>query len=945
MTDLAYDQNPMTTADRCYGRSPSAWIRSFDCSEMRVLIVCRGPIRKEAIDVFTQMGMKHIGVLLSEKDSIVYTHALAPELRQVHPRNVHRVPDYTGATSEERSQRIEQITQIAHQFGYDHVFAGYGFMAEDEDFVAAIEGAGLHFIGPCSNTVRAAGHKDTAKRTALSVGVSVTPGVDDLTTRTLLGKHGNADALRTLAVDRGLDLPDTAFEGDLSGVADRVLAASFEAGIDLSTIDELGAQAAHEVGKMLTENPGSRVRLKAIGGGGGKGQRIIGRVGSDDPATYAKEAPGKLLEILGEIKATAPGDNKNVLIELNIERTRHHEIQLVGNGTWCVSLGGRDCSLQQHEQKLLEISITSDALRAELEHTTGPSADALQQDLTTLERMEAEAERFGAACGLDSASTFECIVDGSRHYFMEVNTRIQVEHRVSELCYALRFTNPDDDSESFDVTALVEAMALLACHKERLPRPTRVPREMAAIEARLNATNASLSPHAGGMIQSWSAPLETEIRDDQGICIPNPDTGLFVPYRLAGAYDSNIALLVTHGQSRHDSFVGLLEIIRRARIRGRDLQTNLAFHYGLVSWLLANDVYAKPTTRFVSAYLAQVGLLKQEADRIDIWYGLKEVFAHHQRLIADTCSSDDQAAVLRASAACLNGKQTLVMRPMQRMLAEPHVLSAWLSAHRDDFGFDGDRVVWKINPVTAFSRLYDHLNMHYLPEEPAAYVIWDGDRDLLDRATRFYDEAARRLGTEDWPELDAALGESEPRDGFDPELWHAMRDSHRGFQVGLECLDILPLIGHRTGFWDLALREDRTVDIPARLADPDLQAAMKRVLAPPPATRADAIVAVSGGMYYAQEAPGLPPLVEQGDHFEAGQPLYVIEIMKMFNKINAPFAGTIDEVLMTGADGSIVSKGQPLFKVTPDEPLVEEDAAERAKRLHSHTESYLAALL
>ena len=85
-------------------------------------------------------------------------------------------------------------------------------------------------------------------------------------------------------------------------------------------------------------------------------------------------------------------------------------------------------------------------------------------------------------------------------------------------------------------------MALLARHKERLPRPERIVRFNAAVEARLNATDASLSPHAGGMIRFWSKPIEGEIRDDQGISMLNPDTGQFMKYKVAGAYDSNIAL-------------------------------------------------------------------------------------------------------------------------------------------------------------------------------------------------------------------------------------------------------------------------------------------------------------------------------------------------------------------------------------------------------------------
>ncbi len=71
-------------------------------------------------------------------------------------------------------------------------------------------------------------------------------------------------------------------------------------------------------------------------------------------------------KILNEVKANGIGDNKNVLIELNIEQTRHNEIQLLGNGEWAIALGGRDCSLQMHEQKLLEISVTQEALAEEI---------------------------------------------------------------------------------------------------------------------------------------------------------------------------------------------------------------------------------------------------------------------------------------------------------------------------------------------------------------------------------------------------------------------------------------------------------------------------------------------------------------------------------------------------------------------------------------------------
>ncbi len=155
----------------------------------------------------------------------------------------------------------------------------------------------------------------------------------------------------------------------------------------------------------------------------------------------------------------------------------------------------------------------------------------------------------------------------------------------------------------------------------------------------------------------------------------------------------------------------------------------------------------------------------------------------------------------------------------------------------------------------------------------------------------------------------------------------------------------MPLIGYDSGFFELDVDDKLDCVIPERLFDAKLQAEMKKVLAPPPATKADEIVAVTGGMFYAQEAPGKPPLICEGQHFEKGQTLYIIEVMKMFNRVPAPFAGTVDKIVMEGSDGSIVSKGQPLFKVTPDERVGEVDPDEVDARRRKNTGGYLARLL
>lgn len=933
MNSDGYMHNPLIHRDRRLALSESDWVRSFDCEDMSILIVCRGPIRREALDVFSEMGMTRVGILLSEKDSIVYPRALAPELRRLDPARVHAVSDYTGASKEERTQRIAEIIEIAKDNGYDYIFAGYGFMAEDEGFVRSIEEAGLRFVGPSSHTVQAAGFKDEAKRTAERVDVSVTPGINNATARLLLKKHSSRKALRKLVKQHGLEVAELGNDDlDLDTVADAVLGASYDAGIDLYTVDELADQIRIEVASILDKQAGCRVRLKAIGGGGGKGQRIV---------SSAERAPAMVREILGEVKSLGVGDNKNILVELNIETTRHNEIQLIGNGDWTVSLGGRDCSLQMHEQKLLEVSMTQETLAAAVERERAAGnevgAAAIAQDLEILRRMEAEAERFGEAVKLDSASTFECIVDGARHYFMEVNTRIQVEHRVSELCYALRFRNPDDATDSFDVHSIVEAMALLAKHKARLPRPERVQREAAAVEARLNATDQSLSPHAGGEIMSWSDPSEGEVRDDQGICFKNPDTDLFMRYKLAGAYDSNIALLVTTGGDRRQSYESLREVLRRTVIRGPDLQTNLQFHYGLVHWFLANGVDAKPTTRFVVPYLTLVGELLREANEIDLDYAYDRLCGQYLSRV----SGDPAAAQATSEISVL--KKTLLGRPLGRLLRQPHLLSAWLSSNKGNFEVANGRVTWLCNPLLVLAATYHLLHMDAEVDLPAAHKIWEQDQTVLRDGAAFYAAVQERTGDLSWVEVDALLKSKKPAKGFETDQWQAVREAHLGFQLGSELCSLLPLIADKVGFFDFRVNDDLTITIPERLLDSEHQLRMKKVLVPPPVNKADEIVAVSGGMYYAQEAPGMPTFIEEGQHFEIGDPLYIVEVMKMFNKVYAPFAGTVDKILVD-TNGTIVSKGQPLFKVTPDEVFAEQDQVEVKARIESNTESYLTAV-
>lgn len=896
-----------------FHESDSSWIRSFDLRTIKCLIVCRGPVRKEAMDIFDQIGIQEYGILLSEKDSVVYPMTLAPELRGFRfKQNIHRVEDYMGAGQEEKIKRIKEIIKIAQDHQYTHIFAGYGFMAEDVEFIEAIENSGITFMGPHSRVAKQAGAKDEAKKIARKLEVSVTPGVDNVSALALLEKCQDESGLKKIATEHSLNFT---YDSNLSleDNAERLLLKSYAAAQELVTIEDLQKAALVQSNTIWNNFPNNRIRFKYIGGGGGKGQRVV---------KSPEEVKDAVMEILAESKVLSPGSNRNFLIELNIENTRHNEIQLIGNGDWVLALGGRDCSLQMHEQKLLELSCTQELLQAEIEKAKGSPREAvLKADLKVLSEMESQSEIFGNAVGLDSVSTFESIVEGENHFFMEMNTRIQVEHRVTEMVYKLKFTNPDDEDDYFYVESLVEAMALLSLHGKRLPKPERTPRNLSGGEVRINATNQSLQPHAGGIIHSWSEPIEHEIRDDQGIGTSDPDTNLFIHYRLAGAYDSNIALLVSYGDSRQQNLERLAHILKVTVLRGEDLQTNLGVHYGLINWILGKDPMFKPNTRFMTSYLAAVGALEEIAKDVDIdliWHKMLK-------------NAGD-----RETKKYLQHKYTLLTRPLKLILADPHKLAGFLGRY--------DQVSWKIvsnkvvlleNPLEILNKLYSYLNLEATTEKDPCFKIWDHDLEILQNAEAFYQDLITHTGHNvpyaTWERAFAEDKNPQPKK-LPQQLWEQCKAAHRGFQLGNEIIKILPKIGKKSEFLKLGINDTLDAVIPNRFKDPEEMTALIKGLNPPPKANFDEVVAPMGGMFYSREAPDSPPMIQEGDHFEAGQPLFIIEVMKMFNKVSAPCSGKVIKVLMENADGKIITKGQAIFKIEPDEIIQEESEETKQSR-------------
>ncbi len=904
----------------------SEWSSSFDISGIHVLIVCRGPIRLEAVQVLQERGA-FCGILLSEKDSIVYQYTRAPEWRIIDPKRVYFIQDYSGTNQVERSKCIDTIIQIAKEHKYEYIFAGYGFMAEDAGFVESIEIAGLRFMGPASGVHRTAGTKDTAKMIARKLNISVTPGVDNIAALTLLSKKGShKKELDQLAEKHQLNA--SAKESNIEEYAESLLQEGYKKGIGLISLEEIQEEACKRGSEILKKHPNHRLRLKYIGGGGGKGQRIVER---------EDQIPAAVLEVLSEAKVMGEGDNKNFLMELNIENIRHNEIQLLGNGDWCISMGGRDCSLQMHEQKLVELSLTKELLIHEInlakKNKEESLAKLLSKDYEILIEMEDQAIRFGKAVHLDSASTFETIVSEDTFYFMEMNTRIQVEHRVSEMVYLLRFVNPNNSGDFFEVDTLVHAMALIAVFGKNLPKPERIEHNISGGEIRLNAQNSALQPSAGGIIDYWSPPLPEELRDDQGISFVNKDTNEFIPYYLAGAYDSNIALIVSSGKSRKATLQSLAEILRCMEITGPDLQTNRDFHYGFLHFCLGLHPLFKPNTNFVPPYLCAVGNLAVELEKIDlehIWFLLKEnAFKNYGDV----------------GIEILNRKQMLILRPLKILQEHPHVCAGWLMYNLNQaFHLSDNQILWKKNPLHVLGDLYSFLRLEARENAIPIHSIWPQDQLLLEDGLRFYRQfgelSSQKNADEDsrnWDNI-ASNFETLPVDTQN-DAYRA----HVGWQLGMESLDSLIWAGHQSNLLKINLDDNLQPIFPVLFMEEEEQKKATRVLAPPLVSSGDTIVAQTGGMFYAKETPDSPPYLEQGTNFSIGDPIYIIEVMKMFNKIHAEFSGIVEEILIDSTmEGEIVRKGQPLFRIKVEKTLHKKSPEEKVMERKKNTEEIWA---
>ncbi len=275
--------------------------------------------------------------------------------------------------------------------------------------------------------------------------------------------------------------------------------------------------------------------VKAAAGGGGRGMRRV--VEEDD-------LPGALLA--GSREAASSFGDGSVYLEREIMPARHVEVQLLGDAAGnVVAIGERDCSMQRRHQKLIE------------------EAPAPGLTETGRRRLHAMAERMGAAAGLSNAATCEFLYDRDGDFwFLEVNTRLQVEHPVTELVSGL-----DIVQEQFRLAAGEPLSARVLAAAERAARPTRH-----AIELRVSAEDpARVFAPAPGRITRWRMPAGPGIR---------VDTAVEEGDRVPAEYDPLIAKVIAHAEDRPAAIARLRRAVAEAEVGG--IQTTLPFHRAML---------------------------------------------------------------------------------------------------------------------------------------------------------------------------------------------------------------------------------------------------------------------------------------------------------------------------------------------------------------------------
>jgi acetyl-CoA carboxylase biotin carboxylase subunit len=269
------------------------------------------------------------------------------------------------------------------------------------------------------------------------------------------------------------------------------------------------------------------VIIKASGGGGGRGMKIV-----EDRSRLGAQLAGARAE------AQAGFSNPDVYLERYVAKPRHIEVQVLGDGSTAAAMGERECSIQRRHQKLVE------------EAPSVALDDARRAELLSV------ARKATAALGYRTVGTLEFLLDeDGRFYFMEMNTRIQVEHTVTE--------------EVFGVDLVKEQILLAAGGRLSLPADLR-PRGH-AIELRINAEDPVTFAPSPGLITAVNLPGGPGVR---------VDTHIYAQYRVPPYYDSLLAKLIVHGEDRPMALARLRRALGELVIEG--CRTNIDLHRRLL---------------------------------------------------------------------------------------------------------------------------------------------------------------------------------------------------------------------------------------------------------------------------------------------------------------------------------------------------------------------------
>ncbi len=372
------------------------------------------------------------------------------------------------AASSESYLNVPAIISAAEVTDSVAIHPGYGFLSENADFAERVENSGFIFIGPKAETIRVMGDKVAAIEAMQEAGVPTVPGSDG------------------------------PLDGDSAGI------------------------------KRMAAQIGYPVIIKAAGGGGGRGMRVV-------------HTEATLLNAIAMTKAEAEAafGNGTVYMEKFLENPRHVEFQILsdthGNA---IHLGERDCSMQRRHQKVVE---------------EAPAPGITEQQRRDIGNRCAEACR---KIGYRGAGTFEFLYEDGEFYFIEMNTRVQVEHPVTEL-----ITGVD----------IVKEQILIAAGEPLSYTQDEIKLRGHAVECRINAEDPEKFLPSPGTITELHTPGGPGVR---------VDTHIYSGYRVPPYYDSMIGKLITHGETRDSAIARMRFALLETVISG--IKTNIPLHIDIM---------------------------------------------------------------------------------------------------------------------------------------------------------------------------------------------------------------------------------------------------------------------------------------------------------------------------------------------------------------------------